>query len=109
MTEYLQTYFDEDIVAELLRKWKKKCESHKNNAKSDFEKKERWYIENSTREFVVIRETLKTIDTTNQTSRNVNFTQQNKSERYENNRRQTQYQRTTTSFKSSRGIFSSKT
>ena len=109
MTEYLQTYFDEDIVAELLRKWKKKCESHKNNAKSDFEKKEKWYIENSTREFVVIRETLKTIDTTNQTSRNVNFTQQNKSERYENNRRQTQYQRTTTSFKSSRGIFSSKT
>ena len=66
MTEYLQTYFDEDIVAELLRKWKKKCESHKNNAKSDFEKKEKWYIENSTREFVVIRETLKTIDTTNQ-------------------------------------------
>lgn len=26
----------------------KECESHGNNVKSDFEKKEKWYIENST-------------------------------------------------------------
>ena len=53
MMEYLQTQFDEDIdiVAEVSRQWKKECESHKNNVKSNFEKKEEWYIENSTEEF----------------------------------------------------------
>ena len=63
--------------------------------------KEEWYIENSAEEFHrnTPKETLKTIDTTNQTSRNVNFIQQNKLERYGNNRRQTQYQQTTTNFK----------
>ena len=46
MMEYLQTQFHEDIVAELSRQWKKECESHKNNVKSHFQKKEEWYIEN---------------------------------------------------------------
>ena len=32
MTAYLQTQFDEDVVAELLQQWKKECESHENNA-----------------------------------------------------------------------------
>ena len=40
---------------------------------------------------------------TNQTSRNVNFVQQNRSECYDNNRRQTQYQQTKTNFKLCRG------
>ena len=107
MMEYLQTQFDEDIVAELSRQWKKECELHKNNIKSDFEKKEEWYRENSTEEFRcdTPEETLKTIDMTNQTSRNVNFVRQNRSERYDNDRRQTKYQRTTTNFKSGRGNF----
>ena len=46
MMEYLQTQFHEDIVAELSRQWKKECESHENNVKSHFQKKEEWYIEN---------------------------------------------------------------
>ena len=68
----MQTQFDEDIGAELSRQWKKECEK---SVKSDFEKKEEWYIENSTEEFRrdTPEETLKTIDTTNQTSRNVNL------------------------------------
>ena len=69
MMEYLQTQFDEDVVAELSRQWKKKCELDENNVKSDFQKKEEWYIENSIEEFSrdTPEETLKTIDTTNQT------------------------------------------
>ena len=45
----------------------KECELHKNNVKSDFQKKEEWYIENSIEEFRrnTPKETLKTIDTTN--------------------------------------------
>ena len=107
MMEYLQTQFDEDIVAELSRQWKKECESHKNNIKSDFEKKEECYRENSTEEFRcdTPEETLKTIDMTNQTSRNVNFVRQNRSERYDSDRRQTKYQRITINFKSGRENF----
>ena len=91
MIAYLQTHSDNDIVKELSQKWKNEYESHKNNAKSNFEKKEQWYIENSTEEFRrdTPEETLKPTDTTNQTPRNVNFVQQNKSARYENNWRQT--------------------
>ena len=107
MTAYLQTQFDDDIVTKLSRQWKKEWESQENSTKSNFEEKEEWYIENSTEEFsrgttkeTLIKETL-IIDTTNQTSRNVNFIQQNKSEHYEKNIRQTQYQRTATNFKSS--------
>ena len=48
MMEYLQTQFDKNIVVKLSRQWKKECESHENNVKSNFEKKEEWYIENST-------------------------------------------------------------
>ena len=51
------------------------------------------------------KETLKTIDTTNQTSGNVNFVRQNRSECYDNDKKQTQYQRITTNFKSGRGNF----
>ena len=59
---------------ELSRNWKKECKYHEKNAKRDFEKKEEWYIENSAEELRrdTPKETLKTIDTTNQTSRNVN-------------------------------------
>ena len=94
MTAYLQSHFDEDIAAELSQQWKKECESHESNAKSDFGKKEEWYTENSTEEFCcdTAEETLKANDTANQTSRNVNFVQRNKSNYYENNRRQAQYQ-----------------
>ena len=93
MTAYLQTHFDEDIAVELSQQWKKECESHESNAKSDFEKKEEWYTENSTEEFRrdTPEETLKANDTPNQTSRYVNFVQRNKS-KHENNRRQAQYQ-----------------
>ena len=107
MMEYLQTHFDEDIVAEPSWQWKKECESHENNVKSNFEKKEDWYIENSTEEFRrdTSEETLKTIHTTNQTSTDVNFVWQHRSEHYDNDRRQTQYHRTTTNFKSGRGNF----
>ena len=49
--EYWQAHFDEDILAWLSRQWRKEYESHENNVKSDFEKKEEWYIENSTEEF----------------------------------------------------------
>ena len=65
---------------------KKECESQKNDVKSDFEKKDEWFIENLTAEFRrdTPEETLKTIDTTNQTSRNVNFVRQNRSERDDN-------------------------
>ena len=64
---------------------KKEYESHESNAKSNFGKKEEWYTENSTEEFRrdTPEGTLKTIDTTNQTSRNVNFVHKH----YENNRR----------------------
>ena len=105
--EYWQTHFDEDILAWLSRQWRKEYESHENNVKSDFEKKEEWYIENSTVKFRrdTPEETSKTIDMTNQTSRNVNFVWQNRSERYENDRRRKQFQQTTTSFKSGRGNF----
>ena len=51
MTAYLQIQFDEDIVMELSRQWKKECESYKNNTKCDFRKKEEWYIENVMEEF----------------------------------------------------------
>ena len=51
MTAYLQTQFDEDIVMELSRQWKKECESHESNTKYDFRKKEEWYIENVIEEF----------------------------------------------------------
>ena len=51
MTAYLQTQFDEDIVMELSRQWKKECESHESNTKCDFRKKEEWYIENVIEEF----------------------------------------------------------
>ena len=83
----------------------KECESHRNDVKTDFEKKEEWFIENLTEEFRrdTPEETLKTIDTINQTSRNVNFVRQNRLERYDNDRTQPQYQRTTTNFKSGRG------
>ena len=40
MIAYLQTHCDEDIAAKLSQQWKKECESHKNNAKSEFGKKE---------------------------------------------------------------------
>lgn len=43
---YLQTYFEEDIVAALLRQRKKECQFHENNARKDFEKEKEWYIEN---------------------------------------------------------------
>lgn len=43
---YLQTYFEEDIVAALLRQRKKECQFHENNAREDFEKEKEWYIEN---------------------------------------------------------------
>ena len=94
MITYLQSHFDKDFVAELSQQWKKECELHENNAKSNSEKKEEWYIKNSTEEFCrgTPKETLKSIDTTNKTSRNVNFIQKIKLESYENNRRQTQYQ-----------------
>ena len=94
MMEYLQTHFDEDIVAEPSWQWKKECESHENNVKSNFEKKEEWHIENSTEEFRrdTSEETLKTIDTTNQTSINVNFVRQHRSERYDNDRSITEQQ-----------------
>ena len=72
MMECLPTHFDGGIVADLSRRWKKESESHKNNIKSDFKKKEE---KNSTEEFLgdTPEENLKTIDATNQTSRNINF------------------------------------
>ena len=79
MIAYLQIHFGKDIVAELSQQWKKECESHKNNAKSNFEKKEEWYIESSTEKFRqdTPEETLQAIDTTNQILRNVNKTNGN--------------------------------
>ena len=67
---------------------KKECESHRNDVKSDFEKKKEWFIENLTEEFRrdTPEKTLRNIDTTNQTSRNVNFVRQNRSECYGNDR-----------------------
>ena len=106
MAAHLETHFDEDITAELSQQWKKECESHESNAMSNFWKKEEWYTENSTEEFRrdTPEETLKANDRPNQTSRNVNFVQRNKS-KHENNRRQAQYQWTTANFKSSRRKF----
>ena len=62
-------------------------------------------MQNSSEEFHrdTTEETLKPIDTTTKLSRSVQFIQQIQSDRNENYRRQTQYQRTTTNFKSSIG------
>ena len=64
-------------------------------------------MQNSSEEFHrdTTEETLKPIDTTTKLSRSVKFIQQIQSDCNENYRRQIQYQRTTTSFKSSIGNF----
>ena len=50
MNKYLQSHFDEDVT-KLFQQWKKNCKSHKNNTKSDSEKKQQNYIQNSIEKF----------------------------------------------------------
>ena len=54
MITYVQSHFDKDFVAEFSQQWKKECELHENNAKSNFEKKEEWYIKIQLKNSVVV-------------------------------------------------------